>query len=689
MFRAASSAAVAFLTALLLPSPAVAAEPVAASWVGPNHVEVDLLRPGPGGSRIFVQATLPDGEPGLFLVDTGAAISALSGETAERLGLEVDEGWGFVEGLGGRAPLDRAVLPSLRLGEAVVPDVSFAVAVRGVPEYAGAMPLDGILGNNVWSRFLLEIDYPADTMVLHRPGTVRMPRRADPMFFDGSHVFAPVTITTDAEPPHTDRVVIQVDTGAGGLMLAGASGRRFEQDYTEGIEPILGIGGNEDIPPHTLLKRTRRVPIASVEIGGRTVETVDEARWVNFEGQRAIGPDGLKGLAGHDLLAGHVVFFDYQGGRILLKPSRRKARQVDGHRVLLDQDVARYGDDPSRYLHRARLHAWLGEEEEAVRLLEVLLDHPTEDDEEMAEARVLLAIALRLDGDLDGAWEALAPLGPGELVDQGQIVGAVNGLLLEDRNAEALALAEEALAVRAEEPVAHVAFSDALFAAGRLAEAEEALQAAARLAENPDAQLLRRARISLARGDTWGAMAQIRRLVSLYPYEGLFLWFYAELVHEGVDPDTFRHDLSSAMARLHPGDRPLDFLVAAWRTLGEEERAAQLMHQGIDRDCSLAVTVPSSENCHAWYWALAGEKPAEALEAIDRALAATGERSDFLDTKAMVHLSRGELAEAHRAAIAAARLAPDDIYMLWQAERLEVLARRADRVESAAAEPTP
>src|SRR5690606_12491825 len=138
----------------------------------------------------------------------------------------------------------------------------------------GAIPLDGILGNNVWSQFVMELDYRADRLVLHRPGTLRVPKRSEPLFFDGSHIYAPITVTTRADPPHTDRVVVQVDTGASGLLIAGQHERRFEQDYTEGLEPIYGIGAAELMPPSKFFQVTRRIPVASLEIGGRKVTTV-------------------------------------------------------------------------------------------------------------------------------------------------------------------------------------------------------------------------------------------------------------------------------------------------------------------------------------------------------------------------------------------------------------------------------
>jgi hypothetical protein len=67
---------------------------------------------------------------------------------------------------------------------------------------------------------------------------------------------------------------------------------------------------------------------------------------------------------------------------------------------------------------------------------------------------------------------------------------------------------------------------------------------------------------------------------------------------------------------------------------------------------------------------LAGQNLDESLRLVERALAATGHRSDFLDTKAVIHVMRGELDAALVAANGAARMRPQDPYMLWQAERI-------------------
>ena len=211
----------------------------------------------------------------------------------------------------------------------------------------GFMPVDGLLGNNVWSRFTLEIDYPADVMVLHDPNTVDPPRGAAPMFFDNAHVYTPIDVRTPGELSRVESLIAQVDTGASELTLCAATGLPFKDAYTQGLETVRGIGASETLPPFRFLEMTRRIPLQSVRIGGTEVEVDLPARWMAYENTRTTSCGGMKALIGHEYLAAHRVWFDYTHGKIALRKSRRPARQLNGHQVLYDQEVAAFGDDPA------------------------------------------------------------------------------------------------------------------------------------------------------------------------------------------------------------------------------------------------------------------------------------------------------------------------------------------------------
>ena len=641
-------------------------------YEGPDFEEVDLLRTHSGGPRIFVQARLPDDSLGLFMVDTGAAISTMSEKTAERIGLKLQRNFGTVEGLGGTSGFHRGVMSTLGLNNITLKDVDFAVGVRGIPEHAHFMPLDGILGNNVWSHFVMEVDYPSDTLALHRPGTVKIPGRPTPMMFDGSHVFAEIVVHTDSSPVVVDKLFMEVDTGAGDFILSGASGSALAQTFSEGVEPIYGIGASEYLPSSMFLQTTRRIPLTKVRLGGRDIKIKLEAKWLNFATNRqSIGPSGMRGLIGHRLLHKHRVWFDYQGARFSMTKSKRTKRQLNGHQRFLDQDIEKFGEDPKRLLFRSKMLFATGKLEEAIEHLESYLTAQPSD----AEARVLLAKVRRSEGDLAGAWKALGPVSPESLVEQQEIIAAVNGLLLEQRNDEALALARKAAAAAPDKATAHIALADAYLGQQAYHAANRSLLDAARVSQNPDANLLRRARVALAQGDRHGAMAKVRRLIQLYPTEGTFLWFYSTLLDAPAERRTFRIDMQSALQRLHPTLRPFDFMVAAHHAIGDDEAVNSFMKLGIERDCSDSIGEAPKDNCLAWYHSLARKYQTESLDRIQRALELEGDRSDFLDTRAMVYLSRGELDLAWKSAVAAARMNPDDVYMLWQAERISQMAK--------------
>jgi len=661
---------------------AVTAEALAAARVeGPEVVEVDLIRPWPSAPKIYVEAILPDGETGVFMVDTGASVSVLKEETAERLGIEVVSTGGTISGLGGTTEWREGTVETLDIGGMVLSDVNMAVGVPGVPEYAGWIPVDGILGNNVWGHFVLAIDYPADVMELGRPGTIALPDTAAPMFFDGNH--AVIEVVLNAGDPDDvllqHKVNLELDTGARQILLSGNSGAGLEGVATEGEEPIFGIGASDLMPVSAFYRRTRHVPVVSAELGGVVVEAPGAATWINYEAGPAFGPTGLRGLAGHVLLQDHRAIFDFQGARFALVESTREARQVDGHDVMYERDLAQHGEDPNRGLVRSQYLMMLDRSPEALEALDAYLDANPDD----AEALVWRAQILRHLGDLDGYADVVADLDPVDLLDEGEIVATVNGLVLVGRSDDAIGLATYATQAKADEPDAWLALADARLGSNDPVGAREAVNEAARHVQNPDAFLKRRARIALAEGDEYAALAHLRRRLALYPSDGEALWFYAMLASsQTVVKPTFEADAARAMDRLHPEGRPLDFLLASYRLVGSDSAAAGLMEEGIQRDCEGLEEEASRNNCMAWYQAMGGAHDDESLRLIESAVDAEAHRSDFLDTLAMVHLVRGEYEQAAEAALMAARLNPSRFYHLWQAERIEALAQ-----EPAAATP--
>lgn len=636
---------------------------------GPASSVLDLWRAYPGSDKVFVSVGLPDGSEGLFLFDTGASISVLNRDVADRLGLSVEPVvGGLIQGLSGSVGWNQAIVPTLRLGDHELRDLVVAVDVPGAPDSAGPLAIAGILGNNVWAHFTCVVDYPADTLELWRAGAFPVPRRATPMPVEGLHPMAEVGLVSRSG--ERANVLLEVDTGARDLLLFGAAGEPFRGASSRGIEPVFGIGASlDELPLESFLRDTRRVEIARVDVGGRKLKTPMRARWYEADGARPTTAD-WPGLLGYLAFADHRVILDFPGERLWVGRSPRPARQFDAVGAALAKELAA-GADPARAARVARLQHAKGDDAAARATVDAaLVARP--DDAELAGLRAGLRLA---GGDFGGALAALAAVSPQALLDEGLWGIYVNTLVLDGQVARARQVAEDALGLAPDDPAARsdllVALADALLADGRANQAAAALQDAVRLSPAGSAHLLRRARASAAGGDRHAALAALRDLVRVYPLDGIPLWLYAELATP-ADVPTFLADLDAALARLHPGDEPWDFVGVALLTVGQAERGRAALRTGEARDCAPLPDGADRANCEAWYWALGGERAAEASARADAALLADPWNPAFHDTAAVVARVRGDTAGALDHARVAARLSPDDPYLLWQVGRAGV-----------------
>jgi len=640
----------------------------AAGVVGPRVAEIPLWRSSPRGTKMYVLAELPDGVQRVFMVDTGASMSVLSADVAAAVGLSVQPDRRTLVGLGGTAPYHRARVDGLRVGPYTVDDLDFAVDVPGVPRYAGLVPLAGILGNNVWGHFQMAIDYPANLLELSTDDALFVPASATSLFFDGERARVRATGLAALGDARVEQdLVLEVDTGATGLVLSGSSAEDLSRVSTEGLELLFGVGAPRDLPVSNFLRPTRRVHVLELMVGGARLTTPYDAMWINYEpGRPAVGPSGMSGLLGHALLDGHRVVFDFPGGRFGVMPSARRVNPRDLHAWRLERLGRSRGADAA--LERSRILAHLGRMEDAAQAAQRGLSG----DPESAPLRVMLARLHRADGDEAAAAALLEGLSVEVLLAEGELIAQVNSLWLFDRNDDALALARKATALAPDDSHAWVALADALRASGEPTGARRALQRANLLDEDPDGHLLRRAWISSEEGDFNAALTHVRRRIELYPGGKVAPWFYTQLIagsgHEGL----LQADLDRIVARLHPGDGPLDMLAAGYRATGEATRSHSLMEEGRSRDCVETTEDDASRaNCEAWYAAVGGGDLQIARERIDAALEAAPGRAEYLDTLAVVLEAQGEVAEARDTAWRAARLVPDDVYLLWQAVRLD------------------
>jgi tetratricopeptide (TPR) repeat protein len=632
---------------------------------GPSAATVPLFRNQRAPDKIYLIATLPDGKDRAFLLDTGSSLTTVSAELAESLSLSVRKRAGRLIGIGGTSVWRSATLESLKIGPFTMGQVEVAVDVTGLPTHVGLVPLAGIIGNNVWSQLQLEIDYPGNTLTLMKRGML-LPESAQPMFFNGQHPLTRAHISVgegEATP-----LLLEIDTGARGLLLMGKAPARLQAHASSGEEPILGIGSSEDALPSQLLRSTQRIALSAVQAGGITIAQRVSATWIEGGPARPGEKPRFSGLLGHEILKGHRVYLDYVGRRFALVPSTTEPEPSRLHEWYLSQ--IRKSSALVDRLDSVRVMLWLGQSEEA----RASLDKQVRSRTPLPAAVVLLARLQRRDGELESAQRLLQGLDISELAEEGELNAFVNSLWLGgDIDA---ALSASAVATEAVPELAHVwiARADALRAGGQLELARAAIHQANKIGENPDGYLLRRAWLAVEAGDQYAAQTHLRRLLDLFPAGGITHLLYAQQARDPRSLELARQDLKRAQTRLHTGDGPLDFMAASWRIVGDSDRSLELMKAGLSRDCERARTTHSRDNCEAWYRALGHHELDAARVRIDRALKAAPERAEFFDTLAMVLEAQGHRVAAGVAAKKAARLAPDDVYLLLQAARLSSAA---------------
>jgi len=275
------------------------------------------------------------------------------------------------------------------------------------------------------------------------------------------------------------------------------------------------------------------------------------------------------------------------------------------------------------------------------------------------EAHALgLRIALAA-GDLARMRRHTEALPAAVLVDEGLLPIAV-ALVVPARLARNLA--EAAVAVRPDQAIAWVALSDAQLRAGDPDAAHAAMRRAVSLRNDPDAWLIRRARIAWARQDADGAMALLRRALDADPVDGRPLRLYALLASERDHP-TLRADIERMVRRTHEANRPWGMLAAATHQI-DPEMSRHAAHAGAARDCP-ALAPPRDQLCELWHLAVGGED----LRSVRTRLARLGTTGpEVEDARALMWSRQGQRESAIEAAHRATELAPGDPMLSWIAE---------------------
>jgi predicted aspartyl protease len=267
------------------------------------------------GNVIVTQLSVDDSIPLNFIFDTGAGGTIINENTADKLDIVGGEAVPR-EGATGMAEIVRSTDHVVSLGDIGFQDVTLGIADIDHIEKRIGMPIDGVIGWLILSRYAVRIDY--DTMLIE----IYDNNKFEYDFGDsgyalevqGTAIFTSVTTTFKSGNTFTDKVL--VDTGAGSTFyfntpfieendLLAEMDTYYERE-TQGIS-------TESAHAYTTM-------LADLSIGDYEFSTLPVTMAIAEAG--ASSWSGPMGILGNSVLKRFNVFIDLQQKRMSLEPNR-------------------------------------------------------------------------------------------------------------------------------------------------------------------------------------------------------------------------------------------------------------------------------------------------------------------------------------------------------------------------------
>lgn len=259
-----------------------------------------------GNNLILVQVRVNNSEPLWFILDTGASYTFIKQRRAQPLGLKLSQNKEEFEG----QPFAKGVSLSLQGVELLNQTVVAAPTALLEPNLGRAV--DGVLGYNVFTDFVVEIDYLARQLNLYQAASYR---------YKGAGIVFPITIEDNT--PFVHARIVQPDNKSteGKFMI------------DTGANNALNIFGRFDNSHHISASLPRLLQSRGVGASGETTARVGRLNRIQL-GRFVIktpvvsfgggSPDDIgDGEIGAELLRRFRVVVDYTRRRIILEPNKQ------------------------------------------------------------------------------------------------------------------------------------------------------------------------------------------------------------------------------------------------------------------------------------------------------------------------------------------------------------------------------
>jgi predicted aspartyl protease len=262
--------------------------------------EVNFRLAGGEQPLILVPASVNGDGPHQFILDTGAGVSLLTPELAERVGVTITESTEGM-GAGGKLAISLGVVESLSIGQARAENVQVAITseLHRIGAVIGAS-VDGNVGYSYLKDFSLTLDYQKLTLQLIQAEQETDVDGGAEIKFKLAHPSKPLvlvpTFVNDEGP-----FIFALDTGASSTVLSSDVAQMLGIEST-GIPQMTGAGG--------AMQGARGV-VRSLAVGNARLEnlTVATADFLTMLSQ--IVKTKLDGIIGYNFLREFKVTIDY------------------------------------------------------------------------------------------------------------------------------------------------------------------------------------------------------------------------------------------------------------------------------------------------------------------------------------------------------------------------------------------
>ncbi|HLA11450.1 MAG TPA: aspartyl protease family protein [Pyrinomonadaceae bacterium] len=294
--------------------------PVRSTTTAPVSIPFEMVT-----RHIIVKVTVDKSPPLSFVFDTGARRAIIDIDRAKELGLNLQRQ--VRVGGAGSQTLTGAMVQDARWSlaglEGFSQPISLAIPLRNVAARFG-QELDGIIGGEFISQFVVEVDYQAQLLKLHDKSKFKYTGTGEiiPMKLDGQgHPLIEAEVTPMDSKPIRGKFVI--DLGSGGA-LALHSPFVAEHNLLDGRTKTIraiGVGGAGG------QSQGRFGRVAELRIGNFKITNPTTLFSEDKDG--AFASTSYAGNIGQRIAGKFRLFLDYTNLRIILEPTKELSELFD------------------------------------------------------------------------------------------------------------------------------------------------------------------------------------------------------------------------------------------------------------------------------------------------------------------------------------------------------------------------